>query len=775
MGRFPHLDSSNFPNVGNVDVYKYDNEFDYSRYDAVQMDITVCQVPWDMGEAHIGNRTISGIGNVVFFGTKEKRDEWFAAIPDDECYRFTTKSRELHRDNIITVPVPFNVASMYNYVYVHHHELAADGSPVEYESLDGIRDWFYFVREVEFLAPNSTRLHLLPDAWQTFIYDIEIPYMQLERGHAPLFEVKASDYISNPIAKCSGLLSEDSIYGETDIAASQFEKIYNDGNMLAIMFTSADMKGNWGVLDNTENWQVPTSHNLTAGAGAYHAFGIDAGRFAAFLDWADINIPQLQQTLQGVAFVSSSLVTKTRRIAIGGNFELYELASDYRNENVHTLALSDFGYPYKYAELAKLYTYPYSFIRMSDNDGNEIDVRIENTNGKIELCSKLSLLYPYVNISAYLQNVGKAGHKTLRYRTAESMQLDVSGNWLQTLTRLDVPCFGAIQSAFVSNYFTEHWNYEQQRVSYENQYTNEIASADNDIANTAVRTAGNTAITARSNQSATEIWGASVAVNTVKAQVGNTITQNTAESQIQAAQMQGAIGAMGGLASGVAGALMGNPGALVSGIIGAVTTIAGTSVSTGLTQTQASYAVQSNNLETSSSMTMAQAQHDSQTSAQTDITATHNSVDTSVTANSAATAKANAGRSRDTAVNAVTNSVRASRLGNPIYNGTDTNGTDTATRPFGLFFTIMRQNDYAVERIGDEFLRYGYTYEKQWEFDGDWNIGKHFTYWKLSDFWVRNLKVPDMYVDRIRFFLFGGVTVWRVPEEIGNVSLYDNL
>ena len=174
-------------------------------------------------------------------------------------------------------------------------------------------------------------------------------------------------------------------------------------------------------------------------------------------------------------------------------------------------------------------------------------------------------------------------------------------------------------------------------------------------------------------------------------------------------------------------------------------------------------------------MAMAQAQHDSQTTAQTDITATHNSVDTSITANSAATAKANAGRSRNTAVNAVTNSVRASRLGNPIYNGTDTNGTDTATRPFGLFFTIMRQNDYAVERIGDEFLRYGYMYEKQWTFDGDWNIGKHFTYWKLSDFWVRNLKVPDMYVDRIRFFLFGGVTVWRVPEEIGNVSLYDNL
>jgi hypothetical protein len=57
-----------------VDVYKYKNEFDYSRYDDLQMRIQMCNVPWDMGEAHIGNRTISGIGNVVFF-----ENDWLLA------------------------------------------------------------------------------------------------------------------------------------------------------------------------------------------------------------------------------------------------------------------------------------------------------------------------------------------------------------------------------------------------------------------------------------------------------------------------------------------------------------------------------------------------------------------------------------------------------------------------------------------------------------------------------------------------------------------------
>ena len=72
---FPHLDDTKFPDAGNIDVYKYRNDFDYTRYDYSQMEILVCNVPWDVGEARVGNRTISGIGNVVYFETKEKRDE----------------------------------------------------------------------------------------------------------------------------------------------------------------------------------------------------------------------------------------------------------------------------------------------------------------------------------------------------------------------------------------------------------------------------------------------------------------------------------------------------------------------------------------------------------------------------------------------------------------------------------------------------------------------------------------------------------------------------
>ena len=163
-----------FPHVKNVDVYKFDNDFDYSRYDYTQMELQICTVPWDMGEAHIGARTISGIGNVVYFETRENRDAWFDAIPDDECYRFTTKFKELHRDLYIDVPIPYDVCAKHNYLRVKYNLFANDDSLVQYENEDGLREWFWFIREVEFLAPNTTRLHILDDAFQTWIYDVNV-------------------------------------------------------------------------------------------------------------------------------------------------------------------------------------------------------------------------------------------------------------------------------------------------------------------------------------------------------------------------------------------------------------------------------------------------------------------------------------------------------------------------------------------------------------------------------------------------------------------------
>ena len=257
MSRFPHLtangNESAFPDISNVRTYKYDNSYDYSKFDTVQMNITLCKVPWDMGEAHIGNRTISGIGNVVHFGTKAERDKWFDDIPDSDCFRFATKYRELHRDNKINVPIPYDVAARYNYIAVYYEPMASVENPVMYETAGGIDAWFWFVREVEFLSPNTTCLHLLNDAWQTFIYDMEIPYMMLERGHAPMHEVGASEFLDDPIGNCEYLLAPEENEPEAPRITTKTQPyVFNSGNMYAVIVSTANPRSSWGSKsDNT--------------------------------------------------------------------------------------------------------------------------------------------------------------------------------------------------------------------------------------------------------------------------------------------------------------------------------------------------------------------------------------------------------------------------------------------------------------------------------------------------------------------------------------------
>ena len=137
--------------------------------------------------------------------------------------------------------------------------------------------------------------------------------------------------------------------------------------------------------------------------------------------------------------------------------------------------------------------------------------------------------------------------------------------------------------------------------------------------------------------------------------------------------------------------------------------------------------------------------------------------------------KANALRDANNSQAAIDNSVKQAALREPFIFGDFTNGESANSKPIAMFANIVTQSKSAIASAGDEFLRYGYMLDRQWDFDGNWNVGKYFTYWKLKDFWVYNLNVPDMYMDKIRFFLFGGVTVWRKPEYIGKVSVYDNL
>lgn len=780
---FPHIADSEFPNVSNVDVYKYSNDIDYTRFDYTQMEITICSVPWDMGEAHVGNRTISGIGNVVYFESKEKRDAWFASLDESECYRFETKLRQLHRDNIIDVPLPFDIASKYNYCYVRYSLVANDASPLQYEREGGLREWFWFVREVEFLSPNTTRLHLMADAWQTFIYDLDITGMMLERGHAPMVATDIEDYIADPVGNASYLLAPDVDFGnESRIVRSSDAIVFNDEDTMAIIATSADISGTWGTKSGND-WKTPGyTFNDENGYPAYYLFAIAVSNLATFIGNVNSTHPQFLQTVQGIFFISSSLLKLAATPISFCSVACYPLECASMESELYELDADDFGYPERYASIAKLYTYPYAHIELCDERGNATIVRIEETAGKLLLESSLNGLFPSLALNCHVNGAGGSGSTSLEFHSIDKLQFEGSGKWFDLLYSWNVPVFGITQDAGTHNDYATHFDRDHQNIQAWNEYYVQENNADTLIANAGAQQTANSANAANSVSNTNVMASNANAYSLASSQGSNSVTQGTANSQIDATEQQGAIAAASGAASGIVGAISnlasGNiGGAIAAGIGSGITasaTMAQTASAIGLKSAESQYAISG----TSAQYWASVAKTNADASAGNDLANASATVANALTgttaANSAATIEDNAVLMRGAAINAIDCQISGAKLNAPVSFGIQENADMAVSRPMGMWANVITESDYAIRRAGDEFLRYGYAYNAYWEFDGNWNVCDRFSYWKLTDFWVKGLNIPDMYVDRIRFFLFGGVTVWSDPDYIGTTSIYEN-
>lgn len=811
---FPHLSDSAFPDADNIDVYKYANDFDYTRYDAAQMRLQLCSVPWDVGEVRVGQAIVPGLGNVVYFDSKTARDAYFAAIPDTECYRFETRFKELHRENKIDVPVPFDVAVKYNYLVVDYNLFANDDSPVMYEQSDGLRHWFYFIREVEFVAPNSTKLHLILDAWQTFVYDLDISGMVLERGHAPMQAMSADDYLVNPIDRCANLLcpdvsNENANYNAYDAG----EVIFNPyGSCWALIITTANPRGSWGTK-GADTWNTPAPvWNTVDGVPSWYCYCIRSlSQLSGHFNYLNANIPQFIQTIKAVCIVSSQFVTLGEQFSFA-NATCNVITLKKYEVNLLTLDKGLFGYESRYEQIAKLYTYPYSYIELSDELGNTSEIRIESMDSStLNLISKLNIVSNLVNISAIVPSTGKGARRVVSFQILNSKTIDIKGNWYKYLNEWDVPTFGIVQSAERENDYSTHYTRKQALLAADNAKVNaddtatasrsqaannaELAIDNADMQNTA-SDANNTLSKTRMDA---DVIDDNLAAGATAASA-NIVIAGTVNNQIDAenqrATLAASSAAITGGASAVTSALSGNiagaVGAVVNAGAAAANAMMSAAISNDLSTANASLQESNNIAMRDLTQALNNVKNDNAQGMMDDALDVAIELTDGLASASAANTNANAliayqlvtgktgnigtsQRNKDTAYQDVANQVSQAALNAPMEYGTFANIDYAHTRPLGLFAAVVTQDDFSIAYAGDEFLRHGYMFNRQWDFDGDWNVCKYFTYWKLSDIWTSNINIPDMYVDRIRYLLLGGVTVWRSPEYIGHKTIYENM
>lgn len=809
MARFPHLRSeSAFPDPGSVDVYKYDNQMDYGRFDGPQMRITLMSVPWDLGEAHVGQRTIEGVGNVVHFGSAEARDAYMDGLPEDEVFRFETKFRRFHSDDYVDVPVPVTSLSDYNYVEIFYHSEPGEGPDLKH-TREPVERWYYFIRDFERKASNTTRCNIMIDTWQTFVYSIEIPYMFLERGHYPVAASDVDRYLADPLGNSEWLTGRDASFGELTRTGETGAVILNGGGMLAVVVTtglpSADA---WGTPE-TEGWKTPgASARFELGAPAPTAIAMDASDLQGFLEEVDSSAPQFKQTVQGVFFVSRDLVSLQPGFTFFGT-TCHLMNAVQERFPIIELGRESFGYPARYADLAKLYTFPYAALDLYDEKGAAVRVHVEDTAGTIELTARLSYVWPWVNVDGRVLGVGSAERKTVSFYNSIAFDFTYGGRWHEILRTWDVPVYGAIQGGHDYNGFATHWSREQNAYAAQNRRANENAAAEADldnaatnasttVANAGLQTSANTAINNTSNSAATQdatyTNGLNQALQAWNSGFSRATQRLEAESEYQSAAVSSAAGVLGsmssgaisgGTAGGAIGAAVGAVTGLVSGGISAANTMAQTAISTDLAATKVEASISNSQAQVDETNNNTNDRTSLQTSTNTSNKNSQNGVISGTAANSAAATNttaartygvrnANADRDYDVSISANANQVREAGLKAPTIFGTPKSGETAASRPMAMFATVVTQSPGAIAQAGDMFLRYGYNVSRCIDFQ-TFNVMPKFSFWQCSDLWLKSSTVPDAYMDQIRMLLFGGVTVWRDPADIGHTSIYGNV
>lgn len=838
---FPHLTDNDFPHIGNVNPYSTNPTFDYSRYDGMTAHALLCNVTWDEQYLHAVN-----------WPDVATRDAWFASLQDViSCELGFTRLEMEH----VSVDVPLDSARLYNYVVLSFPQLTLE-QPIRNEQ-HGIRTVFAFIDDYIYKAPSTTELILSIDVWTTYLPHTYITGCMLDRGHAPMWALDVSTYLQDPIANMAMLATADDSFGDAGIVRdSEFVPVYSSNPMLIISSTIPHNQLNSLVAAASNAgsaatyYDTGTRNGTQVGVSGYvwsadgktysgarnptntaHADGnLVSTWLYAISSVSDLEVianalPQLITSAKACVVVPSSYVTLSQTYRTIGTSTIWACTV---SSAMHTLESFDitkaaFGYPSKYADITKLYTFPYAYLMVSDDLGNAVTVRVEDTHGTLEVKDQLSATFGALSWDAIVDDVANTSGSvqyTIRTLTGQESKTLSGSDFAARTIPLGIPTYGLYLMASTVAGMEGYADAEAKRRSAITSYQSSMRSANNGAAN-AIASA-NTALTnatasANTELSNTQNSNATIRANAVLANNLRSLVagyQNTANSDQAANSNQNAYdsgaadveytmyatdaalksesvsGVMNAMSHAVTGDAMGVVAAGVASIVNISTNSALASLSTLATDTKV--AISQDHTSQASSI---------QQTLNSNVTTATNSNNTSTTNNTTTTSNANAQSSRNTAVSnatrtngTATGNASASRgtseenskqaLETARLNWQDSIAAQAARAPVafgeqsgnaladaygrkGVHVRVMTQDDGSIARAGDTFLRYGYRY------DGLWTIGelvpqtRKYSYWQSHDVFLASATLPNDIEHRLRSIFADGVTIWNDPSEIG--------
>ena len=723
MGRFPHLDDTQFPDLQSVDVYRYRNNFDYNRW-----------------EANTKIRLVNTLFNsdyqdVVKFDSDEERDRYFDSL---EGYAQTlTTAFQVAPNDTVKLPIPYDVMVRYNYMYIDLPMYTSEAQPIDYEEERRIRRYYYFIENVRQLAPSTCEATIALDQWTTYINEVDITFMMLERGHAPMKAVDVDRYLSNPRANSKYLLADDYNYSNESVVSNADFVPFGNGKKYILIASTAGagqladfgMAGDAGAVtpatysdaDGRDGYQMNVSgYNFGQGGYDYDdcalqtdpyvsqngsvpnnvtVYAIEAAQANAFFNTVATRAAHFVRTIQGVFMLSDDLFALDNPYELAG-YTVYTVRPLNDVRQFVELKRSMFKFPEEYADIAKLYTFPYSYIEATDNNGNTFEMRIENS-GRIELNQAVSLAFPYLKVQAFFTGINGSGAESYTWANLNGTDLSKTmpnDDWARFLVSWDIPVY-AMYTRGWDDYRLANWaqnqltrenaitayqnaarsantGYENATDSAETGYANAVRSADtgkanadasantsvantqnsssNSIANTAIAVAASTATVARSNKASTEITNIGNSTAQAAQAYDAGLQRGVQEADAQSVAATTLTNAIGGLAGSIAsGAMSAGPvgaaSGAVSGVISGVTSGVNAAIMLNAQSTKVELSITNSQDKTTSQNNSNSYINSESTSAQTENNSTQSEAVTRQTANSAKTANTNASNSANTA------------------------------------------------------------------------------------------------------------------------------
>ena len=770
MSKYPHMSSA------------YENGFDYQKWRDNVTYIDLLNVNWD-----------ADYTNVPGFESDDERGKWFDA-QRSKTLELQTNVREWQTS--LKVPLPLDEVQGFNYARVRFSAAPVAGFNTVKRS-----ELFFFVTNVTATpAPSTTELSIALDTWTTYIDQVEINYMMLERGHYGMSQTNADKFLENPLENSDWLLAPDVQGGNAIRTAHNSEVLFNGGNVKFVIATTRNPLGNPGSAA-AGTLAIPTGNPTIQGAPSVYYLAVDGERTETLLASMDVNDLSFKQTIIGAFYISTDLLVLADFIDLWGIPANIVNATQTELPVLH-LDKKMFGYSDDYADLAKLYTGAYARIVLSDGQGGNVEIMPEETTGEIDLQATLNLAAPALSIEGVLTGTG-GGKKSLQFANVSAQSFNFGGRWYEKLMSWNVPTFAIIQSAYTTESATGFYEREQALRAAQTAYDNAEASAAAgkanvnasnaaSVANNATQVAANVANVQRSISAANEDYGAQNSLNTALQAWNAGYSRASTAIEVEGQQQAAGVSVGGTVASTIAGVaanlasgnIGGAVGSVVNGVVSGCTTAANTAVSVNMSESKTEAAIANSANVVSATNQNNTDRTDVSNRAQTDLTAIANDAATAITANSAATSNSNAARTYNTTVaNAARSKAitergvqarwNAAKLKAPNRFGADAQGLGKV-RPLGLFANIVTMSNADVARVGDQMLRYGYTASQNVRVSS-LNVMPKFSYWQASDLWlVSNSGVSEAQQEIIKGILKQGTTVWRNPDDIGKVSIYGN-